>query len=71
MGKADMKRYDNLLEAMQREGVTAKDVAAAAGVSEGEAARTLDGDGSFSVPEAFRIRGRLFPGYAVGWLFDR
>ena len=66
-----MKLYVNLLEAMEREGVTAQDVAGAAGVSPDEAERALAGVSSFGVPEAFRIRNQLFPGYAVGWLFDR
>ncbi|MCL2084547.1 MAG: hypothetical protein FWH06_04720 [Oscillospiraceae bacterium] len=62
--------YINLLKVMEREGVTAAEVAEAAGVALKDAERILLGGGSFSIEQAFGIRRRLFEDCAVGWLFE-
>lgn len=57
--KAEMKRYE----------ISVADVAALLGCAEKTVRNKLNGQSSFSVPEAFKIKNTLFPSLTVEYLF--
>lgn len=60
----------NLRAEMVRKRLTVKDLAKVTGLSETSIRNKLAGRSAFTIPEAFKIKGELFPDKDLQYLFE-
>lgn len=63
--------YQNLKLEMAKRDITNRKVAAILEIHENTAAYKLNGEGSFSIEEAFKLKEELFPMLDLKYLFKR
>ncbi len=59
----------NVKEALRRKGISTELVAQMLGLHRNTVANKLDGESSFTIEEAIKIKQHLLPEYDVDWLF--
>lgn len=63
--------YQNLKIELAKRDITNRKVAATLNIHENTVAYKLNGDGSFSIEEAFILKDELFPNLDLKYLFKR
>lgn len=63
--------YKNLIAAMAVEKITQEMMATLLGVHRNTIANRLNGEGNFSINEAFKIKSQFFPNYEIEKLFAK
>lgn len=62
--------YPNLNAEIARHGIKTKDIVKVLGISEKSVRNKLNGKTQFTIPEALKIRNKLFPKMTVDLLFS-
>lgn len=62
--------YQNLRTEMARHNLTSAKIAAGLGIRERNFRNRMNGSTLFTIPEAFAVRDRFFPGMSIDYLFD-
>ncbi len=63
--------YANLKGELTKKSITNRELANFLGKHENTIGYKLDGEGSFSIEEAFRIKEHFFPNYELKFLFEK